>query len=169
MGSCRWRFCVPARVRRRFAHRSCLRICLPDLACRYDTISSPLRVSGSRSGSGVWGGAPTLKNFVPLCALFVAKALCFRRREGTRRTQRDLGLPSAVCGEVENGTKRNCNSKRGFIPWDEGSREISYLSINVKGFSFARLNHSQNFRLPLQPTEWFGAAARIAGAAGIVV
>ena len=33
----------------------------------------PYWVSGSHSGPGVWGGAPTLKTFVPLCAPFVAK------------------------------------------------------------------------------------------------
>ena len=28
-----------------------------------------------------------------------------------------------MCGEVKNGTKRNCNSKRWLIPWDEDEGE----------------------------------------------
>ena len=36
--------------------------------------------------------------------------------------------------------------------WDEGIGGISYLSINTMRFPFARVNHSKNFRLPLQPT-----------------
>ena len=28
-----------------------------------------------------------------------------------------------MCGEVKNGNKRNCNSKRWLIPWDEDEGE----------------------------------------------